>query len=180
MNEARSGRNVLPPLDQLRAMSLSSGPTNQNGLRDTGADERDSGDSPAGGNCNTLGRRRRRCTVRIHLASCKYPVCESRVPSLIPNINTSQIDAFIAVHCTNAGFHCAAVREVREQLGWAEAEGDAAHVFWCDTSAGAERLARLTRPQKLNHFPGMLAIARKKGLARCLASMRCGVAQGRR
>ena len=76
-----------------------------------------------------------------------------------------------------------AVRVVQKQLGWAEAEDEAAHVFWCDTSAGTERLVRLARPQKLNHFPGMLEIARKKGLARNLAHMRCAAGdrrQGRR
>ena len=69
--------------------------------------------------------------------------------------------------------HCAlAVRVVQRQLGWAEVDDEDAHLFWCDTSAGTERLVRLARPQKLNHFPGMLEIARKKGLARNLANMR--------
>jgi hypothetical protein len=66
-----------------------------------------------------------------------------------------------------------AVRVVQRQLGWAEVGGEDARLFWCDTSAGTERLVRLARPQRLNHFPGMLEIARKKGLARNLANMRC-------
>ena len=66
-----------------------------------------------------------------------------------------------------------AVRVVQRQLGWAEVGDEDAHLFWCDTSAGTERLVRLARPQRLNHYPGMLDIARKKGLARNLANMRC-------
>ena len=66
-----------------------------------------------------------------------------------------------------------AVRVVQRQLGWAEVRDEDAHLFWCDTSAGTERLVRLQRPQRLNHYPGMLEIARKKGLARNMANMRC-------
>lgn len=162
----------VPPLDQLRAMPPSSGSTHQGGAGDAVEDECDSGAAHSGAP-NTLERRgRRSCTVRIHLASCKYTVCESSKLCLMWNIE-HRLRALASLCCTRV--HHVAVREVRERLGWVEADDDAsAHVFWCDTSAGTERLSRLTRPQKLNHFPGMLAIARKKGLARCLAGMRCG------
>lgn len=91
-----------------------------------------------------------------------------------------------------------------KQLGWAEVDDEAAHLFWTggcmqlsmpehehmspacphaplacvqpprhrrpmcmphlpavhstDTSAGTERLVNLRRPQRLNHFPGMLCL----------------------
>ncbi|KAL4856100.1 Tubulin polyglutamylase ttll6 [Chlorella vulgaris] len=64
------------------------------------------------------------------------------------------------------------LRVVQEQLGWEEDDDDEdAHVFWCDTSAGTERLMSMSPPQRLNHFPGMREIARKKGLARNLGNM---------
>ena len=41
----------------------------------------------------------------------------------------------------------AAVRVVQRQLGWEEGDDEDAHLFWCDTSAGTERLVRMSRPQ---------------------------------
>lgn len=47
------------------------------------------------------------------------------------------------------------MRIVARKLGWVEVGGDAPwQVCWTDTSSGTERLMRLRRPQKLNHFPG--------------------------
>eukprot|EP00887_Chlorella_sp_A99_P003580 scaffold7.g3580.t1 len=63
------------------------------------------------------------------------------------------------------------LRIVQFKLGWEEVADESAHLFWTDTSSGTERLIRVRRPQKLNHFPGMLEIARKKGLARSLGHM---------
>ena len=59
-----------------------------------------------------------------------------------------------------------------------------ARAFQCTAAWQALTASLLLRPpplqllplrvQRLNHFPGMLEIARKKGLARNLANMRCG------
>jgi hypothetical protein len=72
-------------------------------------------------------------------------------------------------------FVCFAVRVVQRQLNWEETDEDDAEILWSDTSAGTDRLVRLSRPQKLNHFPSMSEVARKKGLARNLANMRSGL-----
>ncbi|GAB4815434.1 hypothetical protein N2152v2_002480 [Parachlorella kessleri] len=65
------------------------------------------------------------------------------------------------------------LRVVAKKLGWVEVGDEAQwHVCWTDTSSGTDRLMRVRQPQKLNHFPGMLEIARKKSMARNLANMR--------
>ena len=45
------------------------------------------------------------------------------------------------------------------------------HVTWVDTSVSFERVSRMTRLQKINHFPGMLELVRKAGTARNLNKM---------
>ena len=63
-----------------------------------------------------------------------------------------------------------------EKLGWTpvEAEQEDSHdwnVCWSDTSVAMERIMRLGRLQKINHFPGMLELVRKAGTARNLNKM---------
>lgn len=45
------------------------------------------------------------------------------------------------------------------------------HVTWSDNSVGFERIMRMGRLQKVNHFPGMLELVRKAGTARNLNKM---------
>lgn len=52
------------------------------------------------------------------------------------------------------------MRTVARQLGWQATSADV-DVLWTDTSIGTDRLARLKRHQKINHFPNMLALCRK-------------------
>ena len=111
--------------------------------------------------------------LRINLASCKYPVCECYRPATTASGLSPPPPAHPRRAASPPPPPPPAVRVVQRQLGWAEVGDEDAHLFWCDTSAGTERLVRLARPQRLNHFPGMLDIARKKGLARNLANMRC-------
>ena len=51
-------------------------------------------------------------------------------------------------------------------------DDDKCNVYWVDTSAIAERLARLEPWQRINHFPGMSQISRKNRLAHNLGTMR--------
>ncbi|CAG9464782.1 unnamed protein product [Pedinophyceae sp. YPF-701] len=64
------------------------------------------------------------------------------------------------------------MRSVRKQVGWREASGDQWwDVRWVDTSVGLERIMRLRRLQKINHFHGMLEICRKNRMARNIRRM---------
>ena len=45
------------------------------------------------------------------------------------------------------------------------------NLYWTDTSVSTERLIRVEKHQKLNHFPGMLKVCRKTPLARILKKM---------
>ncbi len=61
-------------------------------------------------------------------------------------------------------------------LGWtvyhpSDAQGADWHVCWSDNSVALERIMRMGRLQKINHFPGMLELARKSGTARNLNRM---------
>ena len=61
-------------------------------------------------------------------------------------------------------------------LGWdphAADDEEANHynVCWSDTSVTLERIMRMGRLQKINHFPGMLELVRKAGTARNLNKM---------
>ncbi|GAQ88954.1 Putative tubulin-tyrosine ligase [Klebsormidium nitens] len=65
------------------------------------------------------------------------------------------------------------VRRVQRTLGWKEVgDEDEWHVYWTDTSIGADRLLRLEPYQKINHFFGMLEVCRKKALSRNFAAMK--------
>jgi len=64
------------------------------------------------------------------------------------------------------------VRMVQKKLGWKEVgDDDDWQVYWTDTSVSIERIMRLKRTQKINHFTGMLEICRKKSLARNIGKM---------
>ena len=64
------------------------------------------------------------------------------------------------------------VRVARTRLGWREASnGEDCQIVWCDPAVGPERFMRLSCAQKINHFPGMLEICRKRSLARHLQRM---------
>ena len=52
-----------------------------------------------------------------------------------------------------------------------EEEANDWHVTWSDTSVSFERVSKMSRMQKINHFPGMLELVRKAGTARNLNKM---------
>ena len=63
-----------------------------------------------------------------------------------------------------------------EALGWRAYDADREagcnyNVCWSDTSVALERIMRMGRLQKINHFPGMLELVRKAGTARNLNKM---------
>ncbi|KAK3235051.1 hypothetical protein CYMTET_54723 [Cymbomonas tetramitiformis] len=64
------------------------------------------------------------------------------------------------------------IRMVQKKLGWKEVgDDDDWQVYWTDTSVSIERIMRLKRTQKINHFTGMLEICRKKSLAKNMLKM---------
>ena len=64
------------------------------------------------------------------------------------------------------------MREVISKKGWIEVTEEADwQLCWTDTSVGLERLLRLKKTQKINHFSGMLEICRKKSLCRNISNM---------
>ena len=44
-------------------------------------------------------------------------------------------------------------------------------LYWCDNGVTVDRLYKMKAYQRINHFPGMFALARKDHLARNLKSM---------
>lgn len=69
-----------------------------------------------------------------------------------------------------------AVREAVEAMGWEaigadEEETDDWNIFWTDGAVSLERATKLRLLQRINHFPGMLELARKAGTARNLNRM---------
>lgn len=64
------------------------------------------------------------------------------------------------------------VRMVLKKLGWREVgDEDDWQLYWTDTSVSMERVMKLKKTQKINHFCGMLEICRKKKLASNFARM---------
>lgn len=66
------------------------------------------------------------------------------------------------------------VKTSGESLGWdsvMEEEDPNWNLFWIDTGVSAERLMRLKRYQKINHFPGMSTLARKARMGKTLNRM---------
>mmetsp|Transcript_93 Transcript_93/g.301 ORF Transcript_93/g.301 Transcript_93/m.301 type:complete len:938 (-) Transcript_93:1274-4087(-) len=65
------------------------------------------------------------------------------------------------------------LRVVLKKLAWKEVNDDDAdwQLYWTDTSVGLERVMRLKRTQKINHFCGMLEVCRKKKLSYNLARL---------
>lgn len=73
-----------------------------------------------------------------------------------------------------AGTHYSIVKHVfSEVCGWklTEDEAEESDVCWTDTGIQPERLSCLKPYQKISHFPGMFAIARKNYLGRYLKGM---------
>lgn len=72
-----------------------------------------------------------------------------------------------------------AVRDAALAMGWRVLEPDEGeeggggewNVYWTDVSVSLERVMRLRPLQRINHFPGMLELARKAGTARNLNRM---------
>lgn len=65
-----------------------------------------------------------------------------------------------------------AVRVVLKKLKWKEVgDEDDWQLYWTDTSVGLERVMKLTKTQKINHFCGMLEVCRKKKLSNNVARL---------
>uniref|UniRef100_A0A0C3SK12 Tubulin--tyrosine ligase-like protein 9 n=1 Tax=Guillardia theta (strain CCMP2712) TaxID=905079 RepID=A0A0C3SK12_GUITC len=66
------------------------------------------------------------------------------------------------------------VEEAVNSLGWVVSRDEKQtdwDLFWTDTSVSEERVMRLKRFQKINHFAGMNILARKVGMAKVLRRM---------
>lgn len=64
------------------------------------------------------------------------------------------------------------LHDMCKRLGYSPVEEDGDWcLFWTDTSVAIERVMRLKKTQRINHFVGMLEICRKKALARNLARL---------
>ncbi|KAG1659829.1 hypothetical protein FOA52_003772 [Chlamydomonas sp. UWO 241] len=64
------------------------------------------------------------------------------------------------------------LRIVQRKLGWKEVgDDDEWEVYWTDTSITIDRIVRLSRTQKINHFNGMLELCRKRAMARNLMKL---------
>lgn len=64
------------------------------------------------------------------------------------------------------------LRIVQRKLGWKEVgDDDDWEIYWTDTSVSIERIMKLTKTQKINHFNGMLEICRKRAMAKNLMKM---------
>lgn len=67
------------------------------------------------------------------------------------------------------------VTEVALMLGWQisnDAEDLECDIYWQDSSLNSENLTRFKSYQRVNHFPGMYAVARKDHLAKNLKAMK--------
>ena len=67
------------------------------------------------------------------------------------------------------------VRKCIKEKNWVECDDDDYvdwNIYWTDTSVAPQRVMQLKKYQKINHFPGMLSIARKAQLAINLQRLR--------
>ena len=62
------------------------------------------------------------------------------------------------------------LEEAAAALNWTVTRDDKAgwDLFWTDTSVSEERVLKLKKSQRINHFPGMHTLARKTSMARLL------------
>lgn len=63
----------------------------------------------------------------------------------------------------------------KKMLGWKiirDIESKDWDVYWTDNAVQPENLSRMNIHQKINHFPGMFALARKNHLARNLKRLK--------
>lgn len=114
-------------------------------------------------------KKKKKKSVTINLQSCKYDL---RAPS--PFLFSF---ALFRVSCLSE-WKCPsnAVRRVVEHLGWKEVgEGEESLLLWSDVTVGQEKLMRLSRAHKVNHFPGMQELARKRPLARNISRMQAAM-----
>jgi tubulin polyglutamylase TTLL6/13 len=66
------------------------------------------------------------------------------------------------------------LKSCAEKFGWLvtyEEEDTNFNLFWIDTGVAAERLMKLKRYQKINHFPNMSFLARKARMGKTLNRM---------
>jgi tubulin polyglutamylase TTLL6/13 len=66
------------------------------------------------------------------------------------------------------------IHNAAKSLGWrvtTNPEEKNSEVWWSDGGVSPEKLASLKLFQKINHFPGMVAVSRKDNLARNLGRM---------
>ena len=64
---------------------------------------------------------------------------------------------------------------LKKRLGWrlsSDPESNRFDLWWTDGAVEPEKLARMEPYQKINHFPGMYALARKNFLARNLTKLK--------
>lgn len=98
------------------------------------------------------------------------PAASATAAASTPKKKKKKRRTVIGINLANCKYEV--VRSVQQKLGWKETddEGDW-HIYWTDTSVSMERVMRLRRVQKINHFAGMLEICRKKSLAKNLGRM---------
>ncbi|XP_009881346.1 PREDICTED: tubulin polyglutamylase TTLL6 [Charadrius vociferus] len=89
------------------------------------------------------------------LSSCSVISFNSSVPSI--NLTTCKYES------VRRAARCCGLKEAGENEEWT--------VYWTDYSVSLERVMKMKRFQKINHFPGMIEICRKDLLARNLNRM---------
>eukprot|EP01064_Diplonema_japonicum_P007979 TRINITY_DN15557_c0_g2_i2.p1 TRINITY_DN15557_c0_g2~~TRINITY_DN15557_c0_g2_i2.p1 ORF type:complete len:512 (+),score=107.03 TRINITY_DN15557_c0_g2_i2:892-2427(+) len=78
-----------------------------------------------------------------------------------------------AVYIDTSSCRYNVVRCASAKVGWEEChETGPVHVVWVDTSLSENRISKLPRGARINHFPGMTTICRKVDSARLLNKMK--------
>eukprot|EP00798_Chlamydomonas_sp_ICE-L_P019089 gene19089-25690_t len=64
------------------------------------------------------------------------------------------------------------LRVAQRRLGWKEVDdSDDWEVYWTDTSISMDRVSKLSKFQKINHFSGLLELCCKRLMAKILQKM---------